>query len=569
MRIFLFAEIGLHLFFNLQIMIRYFLAVCLFGFSIWMSAQTAPHQYMFRVYLKDKPNAGYSVANPEKFLSGRSIERKNKQNVKVDASDFPVSADYLRMIEKSGAKIVSQSKWFNTCVAQVSDSAKIEDLKLLPFVDSVKYVWRGFINPAANYMRPRLEATDCGDEVAFDNVFGFTQLEFAVHNAAALADAGFRGKGIRVGVIDAGFTNFDAIPYFEGMAFFGYKDFVPNGYIFTASDHGTKVLSTMAVNKPNLMVGSAPEASFLLLRSEDARSEFPVEEDFWVAAVEYADSVGVDMVNTSLGYSDFDDKSLNYNHAQLDGKTSLMTRAADRAFEKGILVVGSAGNEGNKPWKKITSPGDARNILTIGAISPDSVITPFSSVGPTADHRIKPDLVSVGGPAVVIGQNGAIGLSMGTSFSAPFMAGLIASLWSINPELNRQQIINIVKQSADRYQHPDTIYGYGIPDFGKAMSVVLETLPTYDKKVTNNRFSIAPDVANKNYEVTLIEPEYTNDAYSVKLLNQQGIKVTERQFEEKKNFVSFPITDELSKTGKFIYFVIDSPFKQDVIRIKR
>jgi subtilisin family serine protease len=213
-----------------------------------------------------------------------------------------------------------------------------------------------------------------------------------------------------------------------------------------------------------------------LLRSEDVVSEFPVEEDFWVRAIEYADSIGLDLINTSLGYNKFDDKDLSYSHDDLNGEISLMTRAADLAYDKGMLIVVSAGNEGNKQWQKTTPPGDGKNVLAVGAVGTDSIIASFSSHGIMADGRIKPDLVSVGSQTITIGKDGSIGRTNGTSLSSPFLAGLIASLWSVNPELHRSQLIDIIKRSSDKYESPDSVYGYGIPNFQKALVEVLKTI---------------------------------------------------------------------------------------------
>ena len=547
-------------------MVRNFISVLFFIYSAFLFGQSS-FEYMFRVYLNDKGDYSFSVSQPEEFLSKRSIERKSRQNVPIDSLDFPVSEGYLSCLEKEGGKIVSKSRWFNTCVVQFPDSASIERIKLLPFVDSVKYVWRGQVTDRFNWMRPRLERIRCEDEPDFHNYFGFTEEQFRVHNAESMIKAGFQGKGIHVGVIDAGFTNCDVIPYFEGVNIFGYHDFVPSGNIFSANDHGTKVLSTMAVNLPDLMIGSAPKANYWLFRSEDSKSEFPVEEDFWVAAIEYADSVGVDLVNTSLGYNQFDDETLSYSHPQLDGKTSFMTSAANKAFEKGILVIASAGNERKKPWGKITVPADAENILAIGAIRTDSVIASFSSAGPTADGRIKPDLVSVGSGTITIGSDGIIGMTNGTSLSSPFMAGLIASLWSINPSLNRNELVDIVKRSSSQYAHPDTIYGYGIPNFEKAMKEVLKTLHTFHKKIIDERVAIAPDQSGKNYVLSLLDPQFRNDFYRVNMLDEEGIRIAEAHFDE-NNSAMFYLPEDVRKKNKFIHFVIDTPLDQYIVRIK-
>lgn len=545
---------------------RLLIALFAVGFTFLATAQEPLH-YKFRVYLKDKGTTNYSVNEPEKFLSEKSIERKKRQNVKIDNSDFPISDNYFSLLEKTGGKIVSHSKWFKTIVVQVSDSAKIMQIAKLPFVDSVRYVWRGTSHYVANPVRPRLEKTDCEETFLFKDYLGITQLQFKLHNATDMAKAGFQGKGIHVGVIDAGFTNYDVIPFFEKINLRGFENFVPTGEVFSSNDHGTKVFSTMAVNQPNLFMGSAPQSDYWLLRSEDAASEFPVEEDYWVRAIEFADSVGIDVVNTSLGYNDFDDISLNYTHADLTGKKSIMSLAADKAFEKGMIVVVSAGNEGNKDWKKTTPPGDAFNVLTVGAVGVDSLIAGFSSHGPAADGRVKPDVVSVGRATMTIGQNGLIGMANGTSFASPFMAGLVASLWSINPDMPRSQIIDIVKKSADRYNTPDSIYGHGIPDFGKAVAEVLKTLKPVDKKITEKSWSIESTPSGNAYNISLTEPEYTLDAYSVALLSENGKILQEYQF-DKNNSVQFPLSSKTKKENKFLHFVINEPFLQKTFRIK-
>lgn len=455
-----------------------FLAVLFFFISLLSYSGTEPTTiyYKFRIYLTDKGGGDYSIDNPSQFLSDNAIERKRVQEVDIDEKDFPISDDYFALIEMSGGKVVSYSKWFKTVVVEVDDSLKINDIKSLSIVDSVKYVWKGAKNRYAKALRPRLHELAQIETYPGDTIYGYTHPQFKLHNADQMHNAGFRGKGIEIGVIDAGFTNFDVIPTFETVDLCGYANFVPEGDMFSSSDHGTKVLSTMAVDLPGKMMGSAPEASYWLLRSEDVVSEFPVEEDYWIRAVEFADSVGLDVINTSLGYSEFDDIQLNYTHDDLTGDVSLMSRAADLAYEKGMIVVVSAGNEGNKSWQKSTPPSDAKNVIAVGAVGTDSIIASFSSYGEMADGRIKPDLVSVGKGTVTIDQFGALGRTNGTSLSSPFFAGLVASLWSINPQLHRSELIDIIFKSSDRNTFPDNVYGHGITDFNKAMNEVLKTL---------------------------------------------------------------------------------------------
>ncbi len=593
-------------------------------------------RYKFRVYLSDKGKTGCSLDDPSRFLSRQAIERRKRQGVVVDESDLPIARDYIALVEMAGGKVVASSKWLSTLVVETRDSLGIVQIEALPFVDSVKYIWRGIDTPYRGGLRPRLADPELSHLIASwlasvsstDTLrhalsgaipslavtpaeiclYGATEDQFKLHNARAMSDVGYRGKGITVGVIDAGFTNVDVIPWFDTMDLRGFKDFVPGGEIFSSSDHGTKVLSTMAINRPGKMMGSAPKAAYWLFRSEDVVSEFPVEEDYWVQAIEYADSVGVDLVNTSLGYNHFNDSSLNYSHHDLTGRVSVMSRAADLAFQKGMIVVVSAGNAGNKAWGKSTPPGDAKEVVAVGAVGTDSVIASFSSRGIMADGRVKPDLVSVGRNTITIGQDGLIGATNGTSLSSPFLAGLIASLWSIHPELHRAELLDIVTRSSDRYASPDTVYGYGIPDFQKAMNEVLGTLPEHPGRVRDNRWSIEPatgsgsipvsaadsasaagsnltsDLATKvapfldsdpgtssrsesTYLVKLLDRAFDGDAYRVRLLDESGVLLSEHSMGEADE-VFVPIPQHVRENSRCLYFMIEEPFRQSTYRVE-
>lgn len=547
---------------------RYLFLFLLSLFTLLSSGQSLhyPQYYKFRVYLKDKGNTSHSLDNPDTFLSERAIKRKKKEEVEINETDLPIARDYFTLVERAGGKVITHSKWFNTLVVEVNDSLGIGSIESLSFVDSVKYVWRGNKLPAEVRIRPRLLSIGCDENVGDGTKYGFTDAQFRLHNAVVMADAGFRGRNLIVGVIDAGFTNFDVIPRFESVRLGGYMDFVPSGTIFASSDHGTKVLSTMAADLPGVMMGSAPEATYWLLRSEDTTSEFPVEEDYWVRAIEFADSLGVDIINTSLGYNSFDDKLLSYTHTELDGNVSLMSQAADKAYEKGMLIVVSAGNEGNKRWQKITPPADAKNVLAVGAVGTDSIITSFSSHGLTADNRIKPDLVSVGKETITIGCDGAITHTNGTSLSSPFLTGLITSLWSVNPSLHRSEVADIVKRSADRYLNPDSIYGYGIPDFHRAMKEILGRLKSYPQKVTDNEWDIRPE-SSGNYVVSLSDPLFSPSSYSFRLLDESGYLIAAYRFEEVKTLL-VPLQDSVRENNRYLYFVTDEPFKQRIYKVE-
>jgi subtilisin family serine protease len=521
-------------------------------------------EYKFRVYLKDKGTTNYSVSEPEKFLSQAAIERRQRQNVIIDESDLPISHDYFTLVERAGGRVVSYSKWFKTFVVQVPDSARITAIEQLPFVESVRYVWRGNHNTQQNEVRPRLQKTNCDERS--DNYFGRTADQFTLHNAEMMSMAGFRGKGMKIGVIDAGFANVDVIPYFDNLRLGGFQNFVPRGDVFSGNDHGTSVLSTMLVQQPGLMIGSAPDATYWLLRSEDVATEFPVEEDYWVRAIEFADSVGIDIANTSLGYSTFDDPSLNYTHADITGRVSIMSRAADKAFSKGMLLVVSAGNEGNREWQKTTAPGDAHYVVTVGAVGIDGEIANFSSHGLTADGRIKPDIVSVGRGTIVIGRYGVVRTGNGTSFSSPFMTGLIASLWSINPDLHRSEVIDIVKQSSDRFHSPDTIFGKGIPDFQKATAKMLKTLNVHTSDISENNWTVVR--AEAGYTIGFAGNLNTTNPPSFTMLDTEGNYLSTFVFESETPSIAVSVSSEVRSKNEYLHFVVNEGDWQKVYRVR-
>ena len=299
-------------------------------------------------------------------------------------------------IRRQGAKIVVTGKWENFVTVSCNDSALIERIAALPFVRKTEKVW---IAPGGDgpFMATERDSLINRPSVHPDSIYGLAVDQIRLSNGDKLHEEGFKGQGMTIAVIDAGFHNADKITAMQNIRILGTKDFVnPQSDIFAESSHGMAVLSCIAMNRPGVMTGTAPEASFWLLRSEDEYSEHLVEQDYWAAAVEYADSVGVDVLNTSLGYYAFDDKSKNYKLRNLDGHYALMSRQASRIADKGMVLVCSAGNSGTGSWKKITPPGDAENVLTVGAVDKEAVLAPFSSVGNTADHRIKPDVVAVG-----------------------------------------------------------------------------------------------------------------------------------------------------------------------------
>ena len=448
------------------VLLVFALNICLGTF-----AQFTPEDTLkYRISLKDKAATDYSLQKPEMYLSKKSIERRKRQGLEIDSTDLPVCKKYVDAIRKKGVHVLVTGKWDNFVTVSCNDSMLIAEIAGLPFVRSTERVWRGVAKRASE--RDSL----INKPLRTDSLYGPAITQIKMSHADRLHEAGFKGQGMTIAVIDAGFHNVDKIEAMKNINILGTRDFVnPEADIYAESSHGMSVLSCMAMNQPNVMIGTAPEASYWLLRSEDEYSENLVEQDYWAAAIEFADSVGVDLVNTSLGYYSFDDPTKNYRYRDLNGHYALMSREAAKAADKGIVVVCSAGNSGSGSWKKITPPGDAENVITVGAVNKYGVLAPFSSVGNTADGRVKPDVVAVGLGSDVMGTDGNLRHANGTSFSSPIMCGLVACLWQACPELTAKEIIELVRWSGDRAVFPDNIYGYGIPDLWKAYQSTVNT----------------------------------------------------------------------------------------------
>lgn len=424
--------------------------------------------YMFRVQLRDKSGTPYSLARPSAYLSQKAIERRARQHIAIDSTDLPVSMQYEKMLEKQGTSVVSKSKWNNTVVVMTSDTLAANKLKQLPFVVGVRKVWTSPDSITLEKPRPQYHKELVFHDTVDVDSHGATQEQLAMLGGQTLHSQGYRGKGMTIAVLDAGFTNADLIPAFINANIVGFQDFVvpSQGKMFNSSTHGTQVLSTMAVNVPDVYVGAAPEASYWLLRCEDQQSEQPVEEDYWAAAAEYADSVGVDVINSSLGFYEYDNPADSYHYWQQDGKTALISRTASMLAGKGIVHVNSCGNEGMVAWKKISFPSDATDILSVGAVTPMRKNASFCSLGPSADGRVKPDVMAQGSPTMVVTERGTISSDMGTSFASPLIAGMTACLWQKFPSMTALQLMDMIRRSGSNVAHPDNVYGYGIPDFG-------------------------------------------------------------------------------------------------------
>ena len=426
--------------------------------------------FLYRLSLTDKKGTPYRLDKPLEYLSQKALDRRKRQGLQVDSTDLPLPPEYIRRINSTkGVEVVCQSKWNNTVVVKVADASNVAPLLKLPFVSHAEKVFTApdSIKPSERTLyHKELEKW----EGAGDEEYGKAASNIKIINGQRLHQLGYMGRGITIAVFDGGFMNVDKIPAMENIKVLGTRDFVAfkSLSIYQAHDHGTKVLSTMAINLPGVFVGTAPDASYWLIRAEDTATESLAEEDYWAAAAEFADSVGADIISSSLGYIKFDDQTTNHKYTELDGKHAQISKTASRLASKGIIHVNSAGNEGLGTWKKIGFPADACDILSVGAINSSGVNASFSSVGPSEDGRVKPDIMSLGSPAAVVSGRGAIISDMGTSFAAPIISGMVACLWQSAPKATAYQVMEAIRKSGDNHETPNNVFGYGIPDFEKA-----------------------------------------------------------------------------------------------------
>ncbi len=423
---------------------------------------------VFWVYFTDKDGTGYQISNPEEFLSERSINRRAWQEVGIDHRDMPVNSDYVQELKDMGVEVRHVSRWLNGLVMINADSALYQQVLDKSFTDTLAW------SPPTNdlYIPPKAAGERFSPplEASPDFNYGIASEQVTMLKMDYVHEMGYTGKGVWIAVLDAGFFNVDSLPSFESMIaegrLLGTRNFVNDKHVFRqSSTHGMNVLSTMAGEWDGYMVGTAPHASYLLCMTENPDQETRIEEIAWIEAAEYADSLGIDVINTSLGYSNMDGEAYDYTYSDMDGKTTFISRAASLTASRGMIAVNSAGNEGNDPWYYITAPADATHILTVGAVDSTNNIGAFSSRGPSFDARVKPDVTAMGVASGVQYQTGGLARGSGTSFSSPILAGSVASLWQAYPDLPAKEMIHFVRQGGDRLKNPDSTYGFGLPNF--------------------------------------------------------------------------------------------------------
>ncbi len=517
--------------------------------AIGLQAQNVPMK--FRVNFTDKNNSPYTIGNPSQYLSPQALQRRTNQRIAIVDNDIPVNPWYVDSVRKTGAQVYTISKWFNCVTVYTQDMGVLTKISALPFVSGIDTLADMYVKTSEKPKKKHggkqgsqsLSTTEPGffDEVqnclnqsymATNNLFnyGFAYDQVHMLGTDSLHGMGFRGQNMTIAVLDAGFYRVDSVSVFDSLwqnhQILGTKNFVQPGVnVFDKGTHGMMVMSIMGGNSPGKIIGTAPKAKYWLLQSEDPDTEYPVEEDNWVSAAEFADSVGADIINSSLGYTEFFNTKWNHTYKDLNGNTCRSSKGAVIAASKGILVCNSAGNSGNGTWHYIGAPADADHIITVGSVDAKGKSSDFSSRGPTYDGRIKPTVCAMGEGTFVTTTTGSVMSGNGTSFSSPVMAGSVACLWQANLMSNNADIIEALTGSANHYKAPDASYGYGIPNLVIANMILHGSrFQDFDR---DNSMDVFPNPITDNFNIVF----YSSDtsAIDVQLYDLSGRMVYSKE----------------------------------------
>lgn len=513
------------------------------------------------VYFNSKSNEQNYYNAPLTILSQKALDRRTKQKISVDFKDIPINPLFLNQIKAvSGITVKAKSKWLNALHIQ-GTVTMINSLKTLSFVDRVDFANKALNLSSKNAKVKKLNNKSKTLETQINFDYGVSENQIKMLNGDQLHQQNFTGDGKIIAVLDAGFPGVDNITPFKRLRdnnkiLGGYNYVTNNQYFYTGSTHGTYVLSTMAGYVENQLIGTAPDASYYLFVTEDDLTESPLEESYWVEAAEKADSLGVDIITTSLGYfGDHDKPAYDYTYADMTGNSTFISRGANIAFSRGMFVVASAGNEGANTEPHIGSPADAFSVLAVGAVNSSRIRASFSSIGPSYDNRVKPDVMAQGQSTVLSDEKGNIISASGTSFSGPVIAGMVACLWQALPTKTNQEIKDIIVQSADKFENPNAEYGYGIPDFNSALSTnfpnnsnLYDSIKLYPNPTSNVVYVDFPENLNKGkvifYSVlgnVVFEKNQIEPMEPISIL-----KLTNGMYFYKLEFNDF------SKSGKFL-----------------
>ncbi|MCC7231574.1 MAG: S8 family serine peptidase [Bacteroidia bacterium] len=541
---------------------------------LW-ATETGAQQPKFFIRFTDKNNSSYTISSPGAFLSAKAIQRRINQGIPVIQNDLPVNSWYIDSVRNTGAVILNPSKWLNG-VSVSCDSTVLSAIQALPFVQSIVEVRRMARNAEGKVRKFRETNIPLNTPpamlIAQNLNYGSSYNQIHLMNGEYLHDHGFLGDGMTIAVLDAGFYSVDTLPAFDSLRIsgniLGTRDFVAgNDSVYEDDTHGMEVLSCIAGNIPGELVGTGPHVKVWLLRSEDVSSEYPVEEYNWVTAAEFADSVGADIISSSLGYTEFDDSTMNHTYADMNGHTCPSSVGANIAASKGMLVITSAGNNGFMPWHYISAPADGDSVMAVGAVDSAGYKAGFSSWGPSSDGDIKPNVAAKGLQTTISYPDGSIGTGNGTSFACPVLAGAIACLWQAHPGKTAREVFDAVEKSSGYYQNPGDSLGYGIPDFITADLLLVN--PELNLPSSREALSIYPNPFENYFDFKVYSA--TKSDMLLQVFDAPGKCVFEKSYPLMAGQLNTLRADSLGKLKSGIYFIRltlpDQVLQKKVIRL--
>ncbi|SOE24157.1 Por secretion system C-terminal sorting domain-containing protein [Spirosomataceae bacterium TFI 002] len=511
-------------------------------------------QGLYLVKLKDKTNSTYSLSNPNEFLSQRAIERRQKQGISITEQDFPVNKTYLSQITSQGVKVVYSSRWLNAVLIDATQTG-LEKVLALPFSNGIE--GNGDVRVAINSRKSNINV----EEQFIDIDPGTSRNQLEMLGVDQMHKENFTGKGVLIGILDSGFSNADKLDVFKDIftenRVLDTYDFVNRETnVYNDHTHGTNVWSCIGAKLDGQLLGTAPDASFALFKTEDVYSETRLEEANWLFAAERADSLGVDVINTSLGYTTFDNSNQNYSYQDLNGDKALITRAADWAASKGIVVVVSAGNSGNDAWRYIGTPADADSVISVGAVDADQNYASFSSIGPRVDGMVKPEVSAKGSRTTLASHQNSVVQGNGTSFSAPLIAGMMADFIQAFPNLTAMELRDILIQSSSLFGSPNELIGHGIPSYLRAKDIanIQNLIKSTDKDVL---VFPNPSVSEEGLKVLVI-PENYGSSFEAAIYDLTGRVVFQNNFNNK--IFQININKSITPSGSYVLKVWNENF---------
>lgn len=495
-------------------------------------------QNRYFVYFTDKDNSPYSIKKPDEFLSQRAIKRRQKQGIDILEKDLPVNQNYINEIKNLGNKVWYSSKWFNAVMLEATEQ-KLDEIHSLPFVDEEKTLLLAehSLQEIPDTLLPSVESSQYSVQIPTLEDYGKSLEQLTMLDLHKMHEQKYLGENIWIAVLDAGFRNVQNIEAFHHLwqdkrvkDVFNFVNHSNNAFRREGGTHGTEVLSILSAHDTKQMIGAIPNASFLLYQSEDITSEYKIEEANWIFAAEKADSAGADIITCSLGYSTFEEESMNYTYENMDGKTALSTQAANFASTTGMLLVISAGNKGFGEWQYITAPADAHSVLTVGAVDRIGMYAFFSSKGYTFDDRIKPNVVAQGIGTALISSEGIVTASNGTSYATPIITGFVAGLWQANPHLTNYEVIDYVQRAGNQSEKPDSLLGYGVPSFERVINIL-----GLEEDLQKNTFHLYPNPITAEQELRVFLGEmYLGKNVHFEIYDHEGKQMIQNQIAQAK-----------------------------------